>query len=101
MPANGTAGTAVTLFVSAPANSGPFNWNFGDGHLHNEQLIEALQERCRFDEGEVRVIILDGQPIHRQRQAYRLVDAATGEALPYGLWTLGEEQALGIAVLTA
>ncbi len=54
-------------------------WNFGDGHLHNEQLIEALHERCHFDEGEVRVIILDGQPIHRQRQAYRLVDAATGE----------------------
>jgi hypothetical protein len=54
-------------------------WNFGDGHLHNEQLIEALHERCRFTEGEVRVIVLDGQPIHRQRQAYRLVDAATGE----------------------
>jgi hypothetical protein len=54
-------------------------WNFGDGHLHNEQLIQALQERCRFDEGEVRVIILDGQPIQRQQQAYRLVDAASGE----------------------
>jgi hypothetical protein len=54
-------------------------WNFGDGHLHNEQLLEALQERCHFDEGEVRVIILDGQPIHRQQQAYRLVDAAHGE----------------------
>jgi hypothetical protein len=54
-------------------------WNFGDGHLHNEQLIQALQERCRFDEGEVRVIILDGQPIQRQQQAYRLADAASGE----------------------
>lgn len=54
-------------------------WNFGDGHLHNEQLLKALQERCQFDEGEVRVIILDGQPAHRQSQAYRLVDAACGE----------------------
>ena len=27
----------------------------------------------------MRVIDLDGQPIHRQRQAYRLVDAASGE----------------------
>jgi hypothetical protein len=54
-------------------------WNFGDGHLHNEQLIAALQERCGFQEGEVRVIVLDGQPIQRQQQAYRLVDAATGE----------------------
>jgi hypothetical protein len=54
-------------------------WNFGDGHMHNEQLIEALHERCHFDPGEVRIVLIDGQPIHRQRQEYRLVDAATGE----------------------
>ena len=54
-------------------------WNFGDGHMHNEQLINAMQERCHFEPGEVRVILLDAQPFHRQRQEYRLVDAATGE----------------------
>ncbi|HET6734235.1 DUF3556 domain-containing protein [Mycobacterium sp.] len=54
-------------------------WNFGDGHMHNEQLIEALQERCHFEPGEVRVLLLDAQPIQRQTQQYRLVDAATGE----------------------
>jgi hypothetical protein len=54
-------------------------WNFGDGHMHNEQLIEALQERCHFEPGEIRVLLLDAQPIHKQRQEYRLVDAATGE----------------------
>lgn len=54
-------------------------WNFGDGHMHNEQLIAALQKRCGFEPGEVRVLLLDAQPIHRQRQEYRLVDAATGE----------------------
>lgn len=54
-------------------------WNFGDGHMTNEQLIEALQQRCGFEPGEVRVVILDAQPIHRQTQTYRLVDAATGE----------------------
>ena len=54
-------------------------WNFGDGHMHNEQLIAAMQERCHFEPDEVRVILLDAQPIQRQRQAYRLVDAATGE----------------------
>ncbi|MDM2643525.1 DUF3556 domain-containing protein [Mycobacteroides abscessus] len=54
-------------------------WNFGDGHMHNEQLIAALQERCQFEPGEVRVVLLDAQPIHRQTQQYRLVDAATGE----------------------
>lgn len=54
-------------------------WNFGDGHLHNEQLIAALQRRCRFEPGEVRVVVLDAHPLHRQTQRYRLVDAATGE----------------------
>ncbi|MDZ4233403.1 MAG: DUF3556 domain-containing protein [Dietzia sp.] len=54
-------------------------WNFGDGHMHNEQLIAALQKRCGFEPGEVRVMLLDAQPIHKQRQEYRLVDAATGE----------------------
>lgn len=54
-------------------------WNFGDGHLHNEQLIAALQRRCHFEPGEVRVVLLDAQPIHRQTQRYRLVDAAAGE----------------------
>jgi hypothetical protein len=54
-------------------------WNFGDGHMHNEQLIAALQERCHFAPGEVRILLLDAQPIHKQRQEYRLVDAATGE----------------------
>src|SRR6201996_4165928 len=54
-------------------------WNFGDGHFSNEQLVEALHRRCHFEPGEVRVVMLDAQPIHRQTQRSRLVDAATGE----------------------
>ena len=54
-------------------------WNFGDGHFSNEQLVAALQKRCHFEPGEVRVVMLDAQPIHRQTQQYRLIDAATGE----------------------
>jgi hypothetical protein len=53
-------------------------WNFGEGHLHDEQLLAAVQERCRFAEGELRVVMLESQPIHRQHQRYRIVDAATG-----------------------
>jgi hypothetical protein len=53
-------------------------WNFGDGHFSNEQLVAALHKRCHFEPGEVRVVMLDAQPIHRQTQQYRLVDAATG-----------------------
>ncbi|CAN5634993.1 DUF3556 domain-containing protein [soil metagenome] len=54
-------------------------WNFGDGHMSNEQLVAALQRRCRFEPGEVRIVMLDAQPIQHQTQQYRLVDAATGE----------------------
>jgi hypothetical protein len=59
--------------------AGPLvGWNFGEGHLSNEQLVEAVQRRCKFEDGDVRVIILEGQPIHIQRQWYRIVDAKTG-----------------------
>ena len=26
-------------------------WNFGDGHFHDEQLLDAVQERCEFAAG--------------------------------------------------
>jgi hypothetical protein len=53
-------------------------WNFGDGHLHDERLLRAVQARCGFQPGDLRVIMLESQPIQRQRQHYRIVDAATG-----------------------
>src|SRR5687768_16813549 len=53
-------------------------WNFGDGHFHSEQLLEAIQERCHFKPGEVRVVAIESQPAHVQRQHYRILDAADG-----------------------
>ena len=53
-------------------------WNFGEGHFHHHQLIEAIQEQCRFGEGDVRVVTLESQPAHIQRQRYRIYDAAAG-----------------------
>src|SRR3954452_10959532 len=53
-------------------------WNFGDGHFHDQQLLEAVQERCDFEEGELRVVYLESQPAQVQRQRYRLYDAASG-----------------------
>jgi hypothetical protein len=52
-------------------------WNFGDGHLHDAQLLAAVQERCGFAPGELRVVTLESQPAHVQRQHYRIYDAAT------------------------
>jgi hypothetical protein len=57
-------------------------WNFGDGHFHGPQLLDAVQERCGFAPGEVRVIVLESEPAGpgwgRGRQRYSIYDAATG-----------------------
>ena len=55
-------------------------WNFGDAHFHGKQLLEAVQERCGFAPGDVRVIELESEPTAggRGRQRYKIYDAATG-----------------------
>ncbi len=53
-------------------------YNFGDGHFHNHTLLAAVQERCNFEPGELRVVTIESQPAHVQRQHYRIFDAATG-----------------------
>jgi Transmembrane protein of unknown function (DUF3556) len=53
-------------------------WNFGDGHFHGKQLLDAVQEQCRFAPGELRVITLESQPIQVQQQRYAIWDAAEG-----------------------
>jgi hypothetical protein len=54
-------------------------WNFGEGHLHSEQLLSAVQARCDFAPGELRCIFVESQPLLRASLAYRIVDANTGE----------------------
>lgn len=53
-------------------------WNFGDGHLHDERLLDAIRERCGFAPGELRCILVESQPMFRPHLDYRIVDAATG-----------------------
>ncbi|MGN6202493.1 MAG: DUF3556 domain-containing protein [Solirubrobacterales bacterium] len=53
-------------------------YNFGDGHFHDQRLLAAVQERCHFAPGEVRVVTLESQPAQVQRQRYRIWDAAGG-----------------------
>ncbi len=53
-------------------------WNFGDGHFHGRQLLEAVQERCGFAPGEVRVIALESEAAGSGRQRYAIYDAAAG-----------------------
>ncbi len=53
-------------------------YNFGDGHFHDQRLLEAVQERCHFEAGELRVVTLESQPARVPRQRYRIFDAAEG-----------------------
>lgn len=53
-------------------------WNFGDGHLNGTQLLEAVQAQCEFEPGELRVILVESQPLFGKTMAWRVVDACTG-----------------------
>jgi hypothetical protein len=53
-------------------------YNFGDGHFHDQRLLAAIQERCHFEPGELRVVVLESQPANEQRQRYGIFDAADG-----------------------
>lgn len=81
---NGLVGRAVDDVEAYDVREGEIvcgvvnGWNFGDGHLHDEQLLAAVQERCEYAPGELRVVMLESQPAHKQRQRYRIHDAATG-----------------------
>jgi len=53
-------------------------WNFGDGHLHNEQLLGAVQAQCGFAPGDLRCVFLESQPLAKPWMHWRIVDAADG-----------------------
>ncbi len=54
-------------------------WNFGDGHLHNERLLETIQQQCGFEEGELRCIFVESQPMGSSQLQWRIADAKTGQ----------------------
>jgi Uncharacterized membrane protein, required for N-linked glycosylation len=64
-------------------------FNFGDGHLHNEDLIAALQSRCGFEPGEFIVAWVESQAIHSKVQHYKVIDAALG-VIERGTWKVSD-----------
>jgi hypothetical protein len=64
-------------------------WNFGDGHLHDERLIAAIQKQAQFAPGEFVVAFVESEPYGRKRgyQEYRVIDAALG-VVERGTWTV-------------
>ncbi|CAN95704.1 putative membrane protein [Sorangium cellulosum So ce56] len=53
-------------------------WNFGDGHLHRDGLLRAIQDQCGFAPGELRCIFVESQPLGGAKMAYQIHDAASG-----------------------
>lgn len=53
-------------------------WNFGDGHLNGLQLLHAVQAQCGFEPGEVRVVMIESQPLFGRTMEWKIVDAASG-----------------------
>ncbi|EHN09743.1 conserved membrane protein [Patulibacter medicamentivorans] len=64
-------------------------WNFGEGHLHNEILIDALQRRCNFEPGEFIVVWVESEPFANGRQQYWVRDAAVG-IIERGSWSVDD-----------
>jgi hypothetical protein len=65
-------------------------WNFGDGHLHDERLIAAVQKRLRLEPGDLIVAYCESQatPWRTSRpQEYRVIDAALG-VVERGSWDI-------------
>ncbi|HWU22675.1 MAG TPA: DUF3556 domain-containing protein, partial [Nocardioides sp.] len=63
-------------------------WNFGDGHLHDERLVAAIQRRLGLEPGDLVVAYCESQatPWRTSRpQHYRIIDAALG-VVERGTW---------------
>ncbi|MDT7705411.1 MAG: hypothetical protein QOG20_1018 [Pseudonocardiales bacterium] len=64
-------------------------FNFGDGHLHDENMIAAVQSRCGFEPGEFVVVWVESQAIHSKVQHYKVIDAALG-VIERGTWKVSD-----------
>jgi hypothetical protein len=64
-------------------------FNFGDGHLHDRRLIEAIQKRCEFAPGEFIVVWVESEPVGNGRQQYLVIDAAVG-IIERGSWAVSD-----------
>lgn len=64
-------------------------WNFGDGHLHDERLVAAVQKRLNLQPGDLVVAYCESQatPWRNPPQEYRVIDAALG-IVERGSWNV-------------
>ena len=53
-------------------------WNFGEGHLCGEQLLDCVQAQCDYEDGELRVVTVESQPLFGSTLCWRIFDAKRG-----------------------
>ncbi|BBY22315.1 DUF3556 domain-containing protein [Mycobacterium stomatepiae] len=64
-------------------------FNFGDGHLHNEDLIRAVQSQAAFEPGECVIAWVESEAVGSGVQHYKLIDAALG-VIERGTWKVAD-----------
>jgi len=66
-------------------------WNFGDGHLHDDRMIAAVQKRLNLAPGDLVVAYCESQPTpwRNPPQEYRVIDAALG-VVERGTWNVSD-----------
>jgi uncharacterized membrane protein YkgB len=64
-------------------------FNFGDGHLHNEDLIAAVQKEAGFEPGDLVIAWVESQAWGSKVQHYKLIDAALG-VIERGTWKVSD-----------
>jgi uncharacterized membrane protein YkgB len=64
-------------------------FNFGDGHLHNEVLIKAVQDEAQFAPGELVIAWVASEAFDSGVQHYKVIDAALG-VIERGTWKVAD-----------
>jgi hypothetical protein len=64
-------------------------FNFGDGHLHDADMIRAVQREAGFEPGECVVAWVESEAFGSGVQHYQLIDAAIG-VVERGTWKVAD-----------
>ena len=64
-------------------------FNFGDGHLHDEDMIAAVQREAAFEPGELVIVWVESQGWGSTVQHYKVIDAALG-VIERGTWQVAD-----------
>jgi len=64
-------------------------FNFGDGHLHDADMIRAVQKEAQFEPGECVIAWVESEAFGSGVQHYQLIDAALG-VIERGTWKVAD-----------